>query len=631
MSDFGSSSSAGRGIGNRASGKKLSRAEKQTTHLKTPHRFSRKKTWVFKILTAFLSPVFFVGLLELGLRLTHYGTPTDFFLKQDGYWVDNRQFCHQYSPSETATIPHPFRFPQIKKPGMIRIFVLGESAAVGTPDPSFNFSRILEAMLHEQFPDRKFEFINAAVRGINSHIILPIVRECVKYDPDFFLIYMGNNEAIGLHAPEPSWKGPGLNLRLLRLSQAVRRTKVGQLVHAILDKRKPIETQDKKSMKFFRSKRLASDDYRREFVYRNFRSNLMDMLQLIEKSHSRVLLSTVAVNLNDCPPLGSFHVTAFPQGKAKEFETHLKNGGDFRNKGKHEDALSEFEKAYQLDDRYADLLFLLAQTHSELGNNDQAAGFYLAARDHDALQFRSDSRLNGIIRDVSELYASNEFLIPIDADRVFTLNHGRTERRSDSKYFYEHVHLTLEGNYLLANAYFEELAPALDPTIKRPIAVSRETCSQALAFTEWDQINTTAAMVKFTGQPPFLDQMNQAQRQQNSEARLQEKMAGLTRGELNEAIATYENTLKSHPDDWQIRYNFASFLHDLKQFNQAAEQFREVVKRMDHVIPFRLAYGNSLAQGGKLDEAKEVYQQILAADSDHVVARESIEWIEKRR
>ena len=65
---------------------------------------------------------------------------------------------------------------------------MGESAAAGTPDPAFGFARILEVMLRRQFPDRRIEVINAAMRGINSHIILPIARECVRLQPDLFIV-----------------------------------------------------------------------------------------------------------------------------------------------------------------------------------------------------------------------------------------------------------------------------------------------------------------------------------------------------------------------------------------------------------------------------------------------------------
>ena len=57
-----------------------------------------------------------------------------------------------------------------------RIFVLGESAAMGDPDPAYGFSRYLEVMLRERFPSMKFEVINTGSVAINSHVLLPIAK-----------------------------------------------------------------------------------------------------------------------------------------------------------------------------------------------------------------------------------------------------------------------------------------------------------------------------------------------------------------------------------------------------------------------------------------------------------------------
>ncbi|NJM17091.1 MAG: hypothetical protein HC896_18435 [Bacteroidales bacterium] len=48
---------------------------------------------------------------------------------------------------------------------------------------------------------KKVEIINTAITAINSHIVLPMVKECAKYSPDLFILYMGNNEFIGPFGP----------------------------------------------------------------------------------------------------------------------------------------------------------------------------------------------------------------------------------------------------------------------------------------------------------------------------------------------------------------------------------------------------------------------------------------------
>ena len=132
----------------------------------------------------FAAPAVVLVVLELVLRLSGYGYHTHFFeAHQDaGYLTTNPRFVWQFYSPQTATTPTALRFPAVKVPGTRRIILLGESAAAGTPDPAFGFSRVLEVMLRERYPSNRFEVINAAMRGINSHIILPIARECAAHE-----------------------------------------------------------------------------------------------------------------------------------------------------------------------------------------------------------------------------------------------------------------------------------------------------------------------------------------------------------------------------------------------------------------------------------------------------------------
>ena len=103
-------------------------------------------------------------------------------------------------------------------PDTYRIFVLGESAAMGDPDPAYGFSRYLEVMLRERFPNTKFEVINTGIVAIDSHVILPIARELARYKPDLFIVYAGNNEVVGPYGPGTALTGSSLNLSAIRTS-----------------------------------------------------------------------------------------------------------------------------------------------------------------------------------------------------------------------------------------------------------------------------------------------------------------------------------------------------------------------------------------------------------------------------
>jgi hypothetical protein len=88
-------------------------------------------------------------------------------------------------------------------------------------------------MLSDMYPDTKFEVINTALVAINSHVILEIAKDCAKYKPDLFIVYMGNNEVIGPFGPGTVFSSFSPSLSLIRASIKFKATKTGQLLDLI--------------------------------------------------------------------------------------------------------------------------------------------------------------------------------------------------------------------------------------------------------------------------------------------------------------------------------------------------------------------------------------------------------------
>lgn len=84
-----------------------------------------------------------------------------------------------------------YAIPTEKPRGTFRIVVLGESAAMGAPEPAFGFSRYLEVMLGERYPSMKFEVANTGGVAINSQVVLPIAKGLAKCRSDVFIVYSG--------------------------------------------------------------------------------------------------------------------------------------------------------------------------------------------------------------------------------------------------------------------------------------------------------------------------------------------------------------------------------------------------------------------------------------------------------
>jgi hypothetical protein len=111
--------------------------------------------------------------------------------------VANHDFGLPFFPRSQVRISDMSVMPATKAPDTFRIFIFGESAAMGDPRPNFGAGCYLEVLLAERFPQTKFELINTSTTAINSHVILPIARECARHSGDLWLIYIGNNEMVG--------------------------------------------------------------------------------------------------------------------------------------------------------------------------------------------------------------------------------------------------------------------------------------------------------------------------------------------------------------------------------------------------------------------------------------------------
>ncbi len=163
-----------------------------------------KRYWP-QIATSVFVPVLLLGVIEGALRLFGVGFPTDLTVPctVQGHAAAcyNLFFPAPFFPPGMIKTPQAYAIPAEKPQGTFRIFVLGESAAMGDPDPAYAFSRYLEVMLRERYPSMKFEVVNTGSVAINSHVLLPIAEGLSKQRPDVFIIYSGNNEVVGPYGP----------------------------------------------------------------------------------------------------------------------------------------------------------------------------------------------------------------------------------------------------------------------------------------------------------------------------------------------------------------------------------------------------------------------------------------------
>ena len=394
----------------------------------------------------------FLALLEAGLRLGGYGYPTAFFVivdNNEGYAI-NPQFGRRFFPQPLARKPVPCLLAH-KPAGTVRIFVLGGSAAQGIPGPSFSVGRILEVLLRERYPDVKFEVVNAAMTAINSHVVREIAGDCAAHQPDLFVVYMGNNEVVGPYGPGTIFQQWSPNRRLIRANVWLKSTRTGQLLDDVIgwlaSRKGPPKTWQ--GMEMFVGNRVAADDPRLPAVYANYRQNLTDICRIAKQAGAGVLLSTVAVNLKDCPPFASQHRSALPPEDLTRWKSLFQAGVELESHEKWPEAIAKYEAAAKIDDRFAELAFRRGRCLAARKRSTEAREQFVSARDFDVLRFRADSRINAVVRDVAA-EQEGEGVRLVDAEQSLAKSGLAADGIAGDSLFYEHVHLTFDGNYVLA-------------------------------------------------------------------------------------------------------------------------------------------------------------------------------------
>src|SRR6266540_4046804 len=324
-----------------------------------PGRLSGGKLWRMRLLVLLGTPVIFFTLVEGILRVAGVGHPTAFLLPSSHQGketlVQNNQFGWRFFGARMARTPHPISLSRAKPEGTVRIFVFGESAAYGDPQPRFGLPRVLQAMLSLRYPGTRFEVVNAAMTGINSHVLLPIARDCARAHGDIWVIYMGNNEVVGPFGAGTVFGAQAPPLSVIRASLALRTTRTGQALDSLRPRQQaPAGQGEWGGMAMFLDQQVRADDARLNGVHRHFERNLADMIQAGRKAGVGLVVSTVAVSLKDCAPFASAHRPDLSDLDRAKWEQFVAAGIAAEQAGQLQAAAAHFRQAALLDDRFAE-------------------------------------------------------------------------------------------------------------------------------------------------------------------------------------------------------------------------------------------------------------------------------------
>jgi tetratricopeptide (TPR) repeat protein len=565
-------------------------------------------------------PLLFFLLLEGGLRAAGYGASYPLFEEVDrpaDYRVQSRDVARRYFQN-TRDVPTPMHdlFLARKPEGGLRIFVQGGSTAAGFPFYHGGaFSRMLDTRLRATLPERTVEVVNTSMAAVNSFTLLDLSNEILREAPDAVLIYAGHNEyygAFGVGSTETFGGSPGL----VRLYLKLRKARTVQLLHGGLARVATLAApaaEDRSSSLMARmvgrqSIPYGSRDYERGI--RQFEGNLRALLQRYREAGVPVFVATLVANERDHPPFS----TAF-QSDTDEAAWRKRFAGarEALDRGDLSVAIDILEELTRADTLAADGFYALGLAFDAARDSVRALQAFRAASDRDALRFRAPSVFNDVIRRLAE----EEGAVVVDVEahfRRFARNGiiGSTE-------MLEHLHPTVQGYFLISDAFYEALLSSEMLDMQRAHPVARDRARSQVRLTLADSLVGVLRVRHLVSAWPFqpvgaapspvpfpeqsLTEGRIALDLYQSRATWLEAMENLARaledeGRSRESVRTREAMIQSYPMLSEPYAGLARLYVRLGDDDRAADHFRLAIHHGDRTGTAHGLLGAILLQRG---------------------------------
>jgi len=608
---------------------KRAKPEKGQEKASTPAPAKQK---LFRWLSALALPVLTLLAVEVGFRVAGWGYPTHFFVPSPtgppGTFIENSKFGWRFFPRRLARAPDPLHLSKIKPPGTCRIFVFGESAALGDPEAAYGFSRILRELLEERCPGTKFEVINTAMTAISSHVISRIARDCVPFHGDIWIVYMGNNEVIGPFGAGSVFGAKSPPLALVSAGLAAKSMRLGQVLDALWQgaTARPRDLQEWEGMKMMLNEQIRADDPILRRVYEHFEYNLSEVLKIAKRAGAKAIVCSVSSNLKDCSPFADLHRPNLPEARTAEWARLFSAGAELESGKEFAQALTQYHRAAEVDNGFAALPFRAAQCSLALGDAAGAREQYVLARDLDVLRFRADTQINAIVRKVCSDYAADGVAF-FDSEAVVT----NTCKLGipGSECFWDHVHFNFTGNYLLARGLADQVR-SLMPAARHSSAPAEGTvlteteCAARLAYTDFDRLSVLERMWRRVHEPPFSAQLNHQALLDVWSTQREELVRATDPAGLARSAQIYRTALERRPDDWVLHHRLALLLEASGDVVGAEQHWRRVVELVPQYADAWFKLGDLAARDSQSLKAQAFYRQVLRLRPDSFEAMNGI-------
>jgi len=301
-------------------------------------------------------------------------------------------------------------FPVHKSADTRRIFVFGGSTVQGRPfSLSTSFTTFLQLGLTHAVPDTQWEVVNCGGISYASYRLLPIMQECLAYDPDLFVVCTGHNEYLECITYAKTvkttsavnhgrrWLESLHSFRLLRQTlhndterpepqPATSPALLPEEVDAILDHQGGLDH-------FTRSTLHRSE------IASEFGRNLQRMVELSKSASVPLIMMSPPVNLRDCPPFKSEFSDDTTLVHQKQVTADLKAASD-QIATNVAQSIALLEHATTLDAQFAFSWYQLGQAYLQAKRFDRAKVAFQRAIDEDVCPLRMTSELQQAMQQV---------------------------------------------------------------------------------------------------------------------------------------------------------------------------------------------------------------------------------------
>ncbi len=365
------------------------------------------------------------------LVITEQAGTRGFFFANPGRPGYNNQYSF-YSPKAANTV---------------RIVLVGGSAIKGFPQTRrFAASSFLIEMLSDCWPDRAVEVINLGTTAVASFPVREFLKQALDYEPDVVVVYSGHNEFYGAYGVA-SINRAGTSPGMLEFQYRMRGFAIVQGLNLLVQHVRGVKSKPLMEVMVGQDY-VEPENWKRKAAANLLYHHVGSMIRMCRERDVPVLVCSLPSNERDLAPIGTdtaqSDVDAIVAAAMRSYDKEP------------EKVIGELTKLLERRPYHARAHFYLGKAYFAIENYEKGRHHFLRARDVDPMPWRATTESqHGIRRAVDEHGGQL-----CDVEDVFRKHspHGAIgwELMDD------HVHLSLQGQALLARTIVEALATRTD-------------------------------------------------------------------------------------------------------------------------------------------------------------------------